>query len=187
MAKAPIKKAAGKKVKVAKTGIEDLPGNITTDEKPAKKKRRKTLEPQNAVVMHGETRITHGLGEDDAKAVQPIGRLIEEIHAKGRVLVTSAAHFGNRTTMHIVLPDHPQTYDSHPGLILEIDAVTNQVSFDHVVVGRVTADLMDDAAYTILTTMRGEDPAARNAIGKIEDWFSQSVSAAEDVADRHAD
>lgn len=183
-AKKPAKKASAKKVAAAVEGAE---GEAPVPKKPRAKKVAAPNDtgPVRIVAMHGELRITHTGEPDSERAVAAIGRLVDEVHALGRVQVTSAAHVGATTNLHIVLPGHPQPYEQYPGLILSIDALDNLVTFDHVTIGLVTPELIDDAAFTMLGAMKGDNDNPANDIGRRADWFDRAVDAADLVGARH--
>lgn len=204
MAKTPTteKKTAAKKPATKKTAAKKASSNKVVDtleavegaEPAAKKapKAKKATAPKAPIdirqtVMHGEMRITHGGEAESDSAVAGIMGLADGIHALGRVRITSAAHFGSTTTLHVVLPDHPLPYEQYPGLILAIDSLTNLVSFDHVVIGLVSSALIDDAAFSVLGAMKGDADNPAGASGRRTDWFEQAAIAAEDVAGRHVD
>ena len=156
---------------------------------PAKKSRKKATakepEEKREIIMCGETPITL-VGENPSPQIgKGIGDLIEAVHQLGRVHVTSASHGKEMTALHVVLPDHPQPYDKYPGLVLTIDAESNLASFDHVEIGHASPKLVDDAAFSLLKAMQGEDAAQRNNIGRQENWFYLACEAADEVALRH--
>lgn len=133
---------------------------------------------------HGETRLTHS-DEAGRLALEAMTDLIDQVHAMGRVRITSASHGAGTTMMHIVLPGAPTDYESRPGLILAVDGLDGLVSFDHAVIGIASPELIDDAAWSLLTAMAGDDENPANATGRRADWFEAALDAADAVGLRH--
>lgn len=161
----------------------------TARKAPAKKAGKKPTVTKAPVdtrttFMHGETRLTH-TDEIGRLALEAMTTLIDDVHAMGRVLITSATHGGGTTMLHTVLPGHPTPYEANPGIILAVDGLDGLVSFDHVVIGLCSAAILDDAAHSLLNVIRGDAENPANAIGRRADWFDIATVAAEDVGARH--
>lgn len=156
-AKKPARKAPAKAAKkAAAPKKEDLP---TTS--------------ANQVAMHGETRYTY-VDERGLQSLAWLAPIIDAVHAKGRVRITSAIHGEGATTMHVVLPGHEPPYDAKPGIILHVD-VDNALSFDHVVIGWMKPALFEETAYAILNAIQPDDVHPANAVGRRDDWYARAI------------
>jgi hypothetical protein len=85
--------------------------------------------------------------------------------------------------MHVVLPGHEPPYDMKPGLLLHVD-VDNALSFDHVVIGRASPELVEEAACALLASMQPDETNPGNAVGRRADWYARAIDASEGLSAR---
>lgn len=167
-------------VETPETKVAKKPAAKKAVRKPA---AAKEVADPRIVVMHGDTRLTH-TDELGRLALEAMTTLIDEVHALGRVRITGASHGTGMTTLHTVLPGHPTPYEDNPGIILSVDGLDGLVSFDHVVIGIASAALVDDAAFTLLTAVKGDAENPANGIGRRADWYEVATVAADEVGMR---
>lgn len=171
-ADAPAPKAAAKKP-ARKAPAKTAKKEASPKKTASPKKEAAPSTPANQVVMHGETRYTY-VDERGLQSLAWLAPIIDAVHAKGRVRITSAIHGDGATTMHVVLPGHEPPYDAKPGIILHVDA-DNALSFDHVVIGWMKPALFEEAAYAILGAIQPNDAHPANAVGRRDDWYARAI------------
>lgn len=176
MAKAPkTSKAATPKAKPAskpKAGAK-----AAAPKKPKAKKVEVAPEP----IFHHSTRLFYN---DDAGrlAIEEVLPLVDAVVGLGRVLITSVAISAGKISLHAALPGSPAAYTEFPGVILTIDPEDSSVAFDHHIIGYDWAELIDDAAFTLLEVIKDEgQPHGRRA-----DWYKLAVAAIDDIYARHS-
>jgi hypothetical protein len=200
MAKAPTKKKtpAKKATKKAAPRTATVPKVAAAEDeapfpdKPAAKRKKtvakkaslpKVAVDTRVITMHGETRLTHhGDGGDALNALIP---MLDAVKASGKVVITSIAHAGAETTLHAVLPGHPEPYDANPGIILTIGG-NGLLAFDHIAIGLATANLIEEAATSLFAAMRHDEGAAPATVGRRADWLAMANAAANDLSERYA-
>lgn len=175
MAKAPKTTKTAK----PKAGIATKP---KAARKPAAPKKAKKEEPAPEPVFHNGTRLFFN---DDAgrQAIEEILPLIDAVSALDRVLITSVSAPSSKLDIldiHAVKPGHPEPYSQFPGIILTLDMDDSSVAFDHHIIGFISADLIDDAAFSLLGVIQGDAPGLRRP-----DWYALAEATVDEVAGRH--
>lgn len=171
--KAPAKKASAKKAP---------PKKVAAKRPAAGDGAPKTGADPRRTRMHGETRYTY-FDDRGLQSFAWLAPIVDAVHAKGRVRITSAVHAEGATTMHVVLHGHEPPYDLKPGLLLHVD-VDDALSFDHVVIGRASADLVEEAAHALIAAMQPDEAHPANAVGRRADWYACAIDASERLSAR---
>jgi hypothetical protein len=188
-AKKSTKAAKTKKAPAVKSASPEAAEGVVEDgvevaAKPAKKPKKARVaapvEPVPTIVMHGGVRTMH-LNDAGRDAIEALLPLVDEVAAMGRVVVASVVSDAGFSQINLELPDHAETLAGMPGIVLTVDEAEGLVSFDHVVIGRTGAKLVDAAGFAILNAVRADAENPANGVGRRADWFDRASDAADRV------
>lgn len=205
MAKAPTKPktTAAKKpttrkpsTKTAKV-VQDVDADgeavvVALGAKPAKAKKPAAPKGPPAPFVDPRTRVERGAtvvhyDDEGRTAIDRLLPLVDAVQAAGDLVVYNVSHSDGTVYLGIALPGQNAPYSEMPGLMIGVDARSDQASFDHTPLGLATADLVRDAALDMLATLRGGDgDEQKTPLGWRQDWQLHAHAAAESVAERHS-
>lgn len=111
-------------------------------------------------------------GETAIAAMIPVA---DAAQALGRILIRSITMSDDTVLLGTMLDRHSNTPDQ-PGIVLSVSA-DGILSLDDDVIGPVTGNLINDAAFATLIAVQGVDDEPRTPIGWHVDWQARATDA----------